>query len=335
MNTPPRPRGPHHLLAYALSFPERLLRAVAGLAGGLGRALSLLVPRPVRESRFYRTAVERQLKMMADDVGETGLYAGEPALDRRTAVRLGIGGTLDNLMVLGLHASPVWLLLAAADVTSGARAFVLDLGRELREAGYLKEGGRMDSVDDVLDGLSRLSNRMAETLDKPPLSLAEMRESVRTLRENVVEVGDTTIRETARLDELAGRIRGMASTSGRSVLEVAGGVAAGAMRSTTSLVGGTLHGAASAARIVGRHLWSGVVMDYAGTARRMHRLGFHRALLRFFRPHTRAWVRIFGYGYLTWTEIGLSLGRWRTAPWRRRRPAPLVSVAEEAEETAT
>ena len=42
-----------------------------------------------------------------------------------------------------------------------------ELAEELKRAGVMREGCRLDSVDEVLEGLSRLSDRMADTFDQP------------------------------------------------------------------------------------------------------------------------------------------------------------------------
>jgi hypothetical protein len=313
---PARPKAVHHLLAYAFSLPERLIRGLVGLLGGLGLVLARLLPRPVREGKFYRIAVERQLKMMTDDVGRAELFPDQQALDTRTATRMSIGGTLDNLLILGLHASPVWVLLAASDLTKEAKWFTRELATELKEAGVMKEGSRLDSVDDVLEGLSTLSARCADTLDKPPISLEEMKGTVGAIRKDLGEVTETTVRRTADIEGLARDLRSLAERDRRSLLEVSSAVAAGAMRTTGNLVKGTLVGAGSTVKIVGRRLWTDVLLDYGEAARTIRRRGFYGSLQTFLSPHARGTGRLFAYDFLTFTETGLSLLSWRKAPWR-------------------
>jgi len=313
---PERPRKFHHHVAYALSLPERLLRSLVSAIGGLGRLLTWLVPRPLRETRFFRTAVERQLRMMTDVVGRADLYKNATEeLDARTTVRIGIGGAVDNLMILGLHASPIWLLLAATDVCEGARNFTHQVGLELKSAGFMKEGSRLDSVDDVIDGLGNLTGRLADALDKPPLTLDEIKSTVSGIREEISDVAGVTILETAQIDKLAEDLKGLTDQGRHSLLEVTSAVAIGAVEKTGNLLAGTAWGAVTSVRIVGEHLWSDVVMDYVQAINRIHRIGYYGSLLKFVRPHSRSWGRLFSRSFLTWTEIGLSLGRWRKAEW--------------------
>ncbi len=312
-----RPRWPHHLLAYLISIPERILRWLLGLVAHALILLSRVLPRPIREGRFYKLSVQRHLKMLTDEIAQAGLFPAEKddgvVTDKK---RMVIGGAVDNLLILGLHASPVWILLAATDVSKGAAAFTKELGRELKDAGVMAEGSRLDSVDDVLGGLSRLTNRMAETIDTPPLSLEDMKKSVGSVRKEIEEVGTTAWQKTANIDGLANDLMEVAHEARRPLLEVASGVAVGSVRKAGALVWGTLAGAGATVTVAGRMLWRDVMVDYGKTLRRMHRQGFYGTLRRGLRPQLRSTRRLFAYRFLTFTEIGLSFGMWRTAAWR-------------------
>lgn len=313
---PARPTWPHHLAAYTVSLPERTLRQGAALVGGLARVLSFVVPRPLREGRFFRLAVERQIRMLSDDVGQAGIYGSGGGVDRKTAIRLGLGGAIDNLLVLTLHASPLWLLLAASDVAGSARRLVAEIGRELASAGVMHEGSRLDSVDDVLAGLSRLSDRAADTLDKPPITLDQMKTAVGELKDRLTEVADATV-GTARIEEMAKGLLDVAESTRRSPLEVATALAASVMRTTNHLVLGTAATTTATLRVVGRTL-DDTIGDYARSLDRLRRLGFTGGLVHFLAPLLRSRRRLFAYPFLSFTESALSFGRWRAAPWRLR-----------------
>lgn len=317
MQRPRRPRTPHHLLAWLLSVPERLIRWLAGLIGGFLRALTWLLPRPIREGRFFKTAVERQIKMLTDDVGQAELYkdADQPTLDAKTAARMGVGGAVDNLLVLTLHASPVWLLLAATDVCKGAQTFVSELGQELKDAGVMKEGSRLDNVDDVLAGLSKLSERMADTVDMPPISLSDMKDTVAGLREEIGDVAGSTL-NVADVEGLIDDVRTTAAEADRSLLQTTAAVATGALETTGNVIVGAAVGTTATLRFVGRNVGD-VLGDYGRSVRRMRRLGFYGSLRKLLRPQTRSSTRLFAYAFLSYTEVGLSFGRWVKAPWRR------------------
>ncbi len=316
MTVPSRPPWPHHLLAYVLSLPERLLRFLLGMVGGVLFLVARLLPAPIREGKFYRLAVERNIKMLTDDVAQAGLFPGQAALNPEYATRMAVGGAVDNLLILGLHASPIWILLAAADLSKGAAAFTQEIAGELKEAGVLEEGSRLDSVDEVLGGLSRLSGRMASTLDTPPLSVEDMKKTVGAVRDDLKEVSQTTLERTVDIDGLAQDLRELAHKEDRSLLETTSGVAIGSMRTVGNIVVGGLAGAGATVKVAGRRLWNDVVLDYGRTIQRMHKKGFYGCIAGVVSPQARSSKRLFHYRFVTFTELLLSFLRWKRAPWR-------------------
>jgi hypothetical protein len=310
-----RPPHPFHLLAYLVSLPERVVRAVAALLGVVGHALTRLLPRPVREAKIYRLVVERNLKTLADDVGQAGLFPAAQALDAATAKRLAVGGVADNLMMIGLHASPLWVLLAATDVSNGARAFVGHLAQELKRAGVMKEGAALDGVDGVLAGLSRLSDRLSDSVDMPPLSLAEMRATVSGLGSEMRHLAGAAS-DVARIDDLAAEVVRTAAEAQQSLLATTGNLAVSTLRGAGTVLKGGVVGAGAAASWVGNLVVKDVLGDYLDSLRAIRRHGFYGSLGLLWRPSWRSWARVFAYRFLTLTETGLSFGRWRGAPWR-------------------
>ena len=315
---PKRPRWPHHLLAYMLSVPERILRFLASLVGQLGLVLSRLIPRPIREGKFYRLAVERQFRMMTDELGQANLFPQAKKLDGELATRMAVGGAVDNLMMVGLHASPIWLLLAATDVSKGAAVFLEDLGRELREAGVMAEGSRVDRLPDVLNGLHRLSNRLADAVDAPPLSMDDMRATVRGVRDGLGDVSGSALEQVPDLDALADEIRSLADASNHSLLETAGALGVGTLRRAGTIVAGGLVGTRAVAKFVHKTVWDDVMGDYFRTAKRIRRRGFYGAVRQILRPQSRSARAVFHYRFVTFLERLVSFGRWSRAPWRLR-----------------
>ncbi len=309
-----RPAYPHHVLAYVLSLPERLVRFLVMCAGLLVKAVTWLLPRPIREGKFYRLAVERQIKILTDDVGLAGVFPGAKAVDQESATRMAVGGAVDNLMMVGLHASPLWILLAASDVSNGARAYMKALGSELKEAGVMADGSRFDSLEDVLAGLSRLSDRVSDTVDMPPLSVDAMRQTIRGLGEEMKE-GGTALLRTADVDGLAGEIGDLARSANHSLLETTGAVALGSMRGAGNIIKGGIVGAGATVKFVGRIVWDDVLADYGRSIQKIYRRGFYGAVRGFLRPQERSGRALFAYAFLSWTETALSLGRWRKADW--------------------
>src|SRR5262249_39451072 len=119
-----RPRTAGHFVLWAVSIPERAVRSLAGLAGLVGMGATRFLPKPARETKIYRTLVTRYLRILSDDIGGAGRFPKGEAMTASTAARLGVGSMFDNLCLLTLHASPLWILFAAQDVAKGAQSLV-------------------------------------------------------------------------------------------------------------------------------------------------------------------------------------------------------------------
>ena len=313
--TPERPKTPHHVLAYTLSLPERLGRALAAVLGHLGLALTPLVPGPLRKGKFYKLSVEKQLLIFTDEVGRAGLFPADQAISGDEAKRMAVGGVIDNLATLGLRASPTWILLGATDVSKGAAHFMEQLGKELKEAGVMKEGDRFDSLDDVLHGMSRLSDKLADTASTPPISFDQMKETITAVRDEI-KSGSTAIADTAQIDRLATDMLKTSKDAEESLLETAGAVALGTMETAGNVVAGSVIGVGATVKYLGNVVWNDVFKDYGRSLKRMRRRGVEGVMRKFLRPQARSVRMLFSYDFVTVTERVLSLWRWNAAPWR-------------------
>jgi hypothetical protein len=214
-------------LGYALSLPERSIRAVAaGLGGLLYEATQVLLPGWLRRSRLYQAIVAGTLRIAIELIGgATGILPSDDITAQELAARkaAGTGIELAGLMLLGW--SPLWLFAAAADLTGGTRIYLRALLSELRRNGLLPEGANIASVEELLDTLEETSGLVAESLDVPPLNVAEMRASWQDLRRQVEELPDT-----GHLAQLHAEMQQVAEQEGRSLRSLSSLLAAGALR---------------------------------------------------------------------------------------------------------
>ncbi len=316
-----RPLYPHHLLAYVISLPERLVRSLVMLLGLIGHMVTRLLPKPIREGKFYKLAVERQIKMLTDDVGGAGLFPGQKAVDADSAKRMAVGGAVDNLMMVGLHASPMWILLAATDVSNGARAYMKELAGELKKAGVMEEDSRLDSLDDVLGGLSRLSDKLSDTVDMPPLSVDDMKKTIAGIGDEMKSVGETAVLKTADIDGLANELTELAHNANHSLLETTGAVALGTLNTAGNIIMGGLISAGTTVKFVGKVVWQDVLGDYGRTIQKIYRRGFYGSIRGFLKPQLRSYRKLFAYRFVSVTEKILSFWKWDKAAWRLGAPA--------------
>jgi hypothetical protein len=310
-----RPRTLPHFLLWALSLPERVVRSAAGLAGLVGIGAARLLPRPVRETKFYRTLVTRYLRILSDDLGGAGRFPKGEAMDAKTAARLGVGGMLDNLCLLTLHASPLWILFAAQDVAKGARSLVHQITEDLKAKGLVEEGSRLDNLDILLDAVAKLSERTGDVIDMPPIDPAAIKEAVAKIRDEVASTGKAAFVDVAQLDKFAEDVKRLAERSSHSVLDVITGVATGAAAKGGKFVMGTGQALATSIRMLGGQAHS-VLADYGTLVNQIATKGFWSTIAGSLHHQFVVTHNQFVPERVTWTEIGLTLGRLRKAPWR-------------------
>jgi hypothetical protein len=166
-------------LGYALSLPERTLRAAAaGLGGLLYEATQVLLPGWLRRSRLYRAIVAGTLRIAIELVGgATGVLPPDKVTAQELAVRKAAGTGIEMAGLMFVGWSPLWLFAATADLTGGTRTYLQALVSELRRDGLLHEGANIASVEELLDTLEDTSGLVADSLDVPPLNVDDLRAS--------------------------------------------------------------------------------------------------------------------------------------------------------------
>jgi hypothetical protein len=312
-----RPRNALHFTLWALSVPERAVRSIAGLTGLVGLGVARLLPKPIRETKIYRTLGTRYLRILSDDIGGAGRFPKAQAMDVSTAARLGVGGLLDNLCLLSLHASPLWILFAAQDVAKGAKGLVAEIIEDLKKKGLVEPGSRLDNVDLLLEAVVKLSDRAGDVIDMPPLKPAEIKEAIEQLKLEMTTAGKTAVVDVAQIDRFAEDVKSLAAQSSQSALDVITGIATQAATKSGKLVLGTTQALATSVRLVGEQA-HGMLSDYGKLLHEMTTRGFWSSIATSLTEQFRVTQNQFVAERLTWTEIALSFGRLKNAPWRLR-----------------
>lgn len=221
---------------YLLSLPERALRVLAALVGGLLYELGeLVLPIWLRRTRLYQSVVGRSLRVAIELIGGVGgvlppenVEAGELAL-RKT-----LGGGIEMASILAVGLSPVWVLAATADLTGGTRAYLRALATELRRDGLLPPDTDVTSVNELLDQLEDTSALLADTVDVPPLDLEAMHQTYRSLKANAASLPDAR-----RLDAIYDLMQSVMQQESRSLRSVSWLLARDATRAGVRL--GSVH----------------------------------------------------------------------------------------------
>src|SRR5215467_13102544 len=140
---------------FLISLPERGLRSVTALAGGLFREVGdVAIPKTIRRTQLYRNLVEATLRFLIEQVGQVkGVYSGKEKLSEDFLVRRAAGNGIELLGILTFRASPVWVLAALADASGAGRFLVREITSSLKAEGLLEQRTEFNTVDEMLVGL--------------------------------------------------------------------------------------------------------------------------------------------------------------------------------------
>ena len=213
---------------YAISLPERAIRAFAASAGGLiYEATEFLLPGWLRRSRFYQGTVADLLRIVIELVGGvSGVLPprdiGVQELAMRKAAGTGVGYAIGWL--------PLWLFAATADITGGTRTYLHVLVSELKSADVLQEDAEITSLEELLNTLEGTSGLVAEVLDEPPLNVDDMRSSWQQMRQHATELPDA-----GRLAIIYSDLQQVAVQEDHSLQFMSSLIAAGALRAGVHL----------------------------------------------------------------------------------------------------
>jgi hypothetical protein len=140
-------------------------------------------------------------------------------------VRKAAGNVIELASFLATGWSPLWLLAPAADLAGGSRTYLRALVDELKGNGVLPRDADIHSVDELFGALEGTSGVMAETIDVPPLTIHDMRETWQALKANAADLPDAK-----QLAGLYSQLQQAAKREGRSVAAVSSLIALGALK---------------------------------------------------------------------------------------------------------
>src|SRR5947208_1077785 len=282
---------------YLLSLPERAIRSLGALSGGLLREIGdVVLPAAVRRTTLYRTMVEVALRFLIEEVGQVeGVYPTEGSLSERFILQRTASHGIELLGILAFHASPVWVLAALADATGGGRRLIAEISDELRKEGLIEE--RFETVEGLLDGLERTSDHLAVTLNLPPVDIAGLRKEWEQLKRDVQSLPSIDV-----LESVWERLRQSAKEQNRSVFTVSSLMAVSAVAHVPANLLWLSKAARSAARRTGKVLGEALLDHYVETLSEIADTGFLAYWQREFRPYLRAAATQFAPGKESLTE---------------------------------
>jgi hypothetical protein len=302
---------------YGASLPERLVRGMIGAASGvLKECAEAIVPDAMKGSKLYEMAVRKMLRRLIVDVG--GLKAPAPPAggEATQVVKVAVSNAVDIAGIMTLHLSPLWLLAILSDVAFGARTYLHALVKELKSSGVIAKTTTIESVDDLLGTLQRMSGTMTDKLDAPPLTLLELKRSVEQLREESANVDLARLIPADELDRLWRDIHDTAAREGCTVFEVSSAMGM-MMLERIAQVG---QGAFGSIRVGFDLLRDNVLEYYAASLARIRQKGYYTALAETYEPYLRSLRLLFEPSTPSITEEALTGRLWRRFwQWLRRK----------------
>jgi uncharacterized protein (DUF952 family) len=297
----PGSRAPYK---YLLSIPERVIRSLSALSGGLLREIgNVAVPASLRRTTLYRTMVEVTLRFLIEDVGQVdGVYPPEGKLAENFLLQRTASHGIELLGILAFQASPVWVLAALADAAGGSRKLIREISQALQEEGLLEKDERFETMEQVLDGLQKSSGRLATALNLPPVDIRSLRREWDRLKEGLRGIPPKNVPSLVRVERVWKSIQESAREQGRPVFLVSSVMAISAVAHVPANVLWLSRAARSATRRTGKVLGEAVLDHYTTTLAEIGREGFLRYWTREFRPYLRGAAEQFAPAHESLTE---------------------------------
>ena len=288
---------------YALSLPERYVRGLSALLGGIFKETTdILVPGVVKDTTSYNIFVGNILRFTVENVGGVkGVYDDE-GLEGEFATRKLIGNTIEGVGIATIHLSPLWFFAFFADSVKGGQAYLERLHEEMVENGYIDSETSADSFTTLFEGLERTTTSFAQNIDTPPLTkdeilsnIEEIRDSISDLLSNSGNIASSTVTEMSNVLQ---DFMNTATDEGQSLLEL-GGLLTLQTTNRVKQVGGL---AVSAPNVAGKMLYENILGYYSDTLTEIHERGYANVASETIKPYGQAILDQFSTEKITWTE---------------------------------
>jgi hypothetical protein len=300
--------------AYLLSVPERVVRAALGLSAGVIReAGELLLPAGMRRSHLYHSLVDVTLRYVIEQIaGVKGIYPPEQAQIDAFLVRRGAGNAIELLGIVAFRVSPVWVLAALADLSGLGRRLIPEISEVLEKEGLIEPGARYENMDHLLDGMEKMSSRLAESVNTPPLNIAELRREWVAIRNQARTLKVINLPSPRTISHQWHELRQEATRQRRSVFEISSVVALSALRTLPAKASWVSASAHVGAVYAGKQFSAAILAHFSQTLSEVREVGYLSFAKRQMTPYLRACVAQFSQRRETLTQRMVARIRNRT-----------------------
>ncbi|HLK68000.1 MAG TPA: hypothetical protein VKU19_31420 [Bryobacteraceae bacterium] len=289
---------------YVLSLPERAVRSLGALSGGLMREVgNVALPASVRRTILYRTMVDVGLQFLIEEVGQVEqIYPADGRLSDHFLLRRAASHGIELAGILAFHASPIWILAALADATGGSRKLIQEISQELKQEGLLEGEAPFQTLEQVLDGLEKTSGHLATSLNVPPVDIASLRGEWRRLKEELRSIPPKSLPAQDLVEGVWVDIQESARVQKRSVFLVSSLMAISAVAHVPAKALWLSRAAKSAAKRTGKVMGVVVLDHYRESLKEIAETGFIAYWAREFRPYLRGAAEQFARDHESATE---------------------------------
>lgn len=293
---------------YALSLPERAVRSLSALSGGMLREVSQLVlPDEIREAAIYRATAGVGLRFLIEQVGDvTGIYSPQDPVARKFVYRYATGASIEMLSIATIFLSPVWVLAALGDATRVGQTLFSEIGDALKAEGLLDPDVQFETMAQLLDGMERTSTHLALTVNMPPLDVAGLRREWEQFRENLASFPAAHLPAAADVERAWKDLQATSRDLNRSVFSVSSAIGISALASVPSQLQWLSRSAVVAARTAGMVVGGAFLEHYAAASQDLSKTGLAAYAARHSRPYLVAAIRNFLPEKKSWIERVLS-----------------------------
>ena len=288
---------------YTISLPERYFRGLTGIVGGmLHETTEILIPDFVKDTTTYNLFVTNLLRFAVENIGEVeGVYDDE-GLDGDYASRKLLGNAIEGIGIATVHVSPLWIFAFFADSVKGGKIYIKRLRAELIEKGYLDSEDESDSIQDLLEGIERMTASFAQNIDTPPLSKEDIIDNVKEIQDSVgglfSKTGQVAGDAKDEISNLMQQFLDTASEEGQSLMELSGVMtlqATGRAKKAAAV-------AITAPQVAGKMLYENILEYYSDTLSDIHERGYATVASETIDPYGNAIIKQFSSDKETWTE---------------------------------
>lgn len=268
---------------------------------------SVAIPARIRHTSLYRTAVEVTLRFLIQELGQVeNIYPTEDRLAENFLLQRGASHGIELIGLLTLHVSPIWILAALADGAGAGGALINEISKALKDEGLLDPKARFESVDQLLDGLEKTGDHLAQTLNTPPLDVAGLRREWLKLKTELALLPRAALPSAAVLGKIWQDLQYSAKTQQRSVFAVCSAVALSAVTDVPANLLWLSRAARVAATRTGSLLGEALLDHYKAALEEISTRGFVAYWRQQFRPYLHAAARQFAAANLSTTEKWIS-----------------------------